>query len=279
MLAKAKYWWFRFRSWWNWYRGASTRYDVHSPGMSRFIESVWQARKDQELELAVLHFRRSYRRNNRWVPTPQLGAASKIRPRKQRRLSELVQHSAIAPAEGQLLASIARYSQAATILELGTNAGISGAYLALSRPEAILYTVEGNPDLAKLARQGFDQLGLTDRVRVYQGLFGEQLPSLLPQLSTIDLLFIDGDHRYQSSLDYVRACLPLASPSSIIILADIHWSAEMVQAWDEIRQWPQVSTSIDTYHFGILFFDPTLRTAPPISLIKTRYKPWRVGFF
>ncbi|MEM7575209.1 MAG: class I SAM-dependent methyltransferase [Bacteroidota bacterium] len=279
MLSKAKYWWFRGWSWWRWYRSASTPYDVHSPGLSRFIDQAWRHRSDADLESLVLYFRRSYRHAHQWIETPQLGAASKVKARQRRRLSELVRHSAIAAAEGHFLARMVRYTKAQTILELGTNAGISGAYLALADESARLHSLEGNPDLAMLARRGFTHLGLNDRVQVHIGRFSDRLPEVLTQLSTIDLLFIDGDHRYQPTLDYVRACLPLARENSLFIIADIHWSPGMEAAWEEIRNWPAVTCSLDTYHFGILFFDPALKAAPSISLIRTRFKPWRLGFF
>ena len=45
----------------------------------------------------------------------------------------------------------------------------------------------------------------------------------------------------------------------ILIIADIHWSKEMQQAWDTIKNHYQVTLSIDIYQMGIVFFNPEIR--------------------
>lgn len=40
----------------------------------------------------------------------------------------------------------------------------------------------------------------------------------------------------------------------MIVLDDIHWSAEMEAAWETIKQHPQVRMSIDLFFIGIVFF-------------------------
>jgi hypothetical protein len=44
----------------------------------------------------------------------------------------------------------------------------------------------------------------------------------------------------------------------IIILDDIHWSKEMNQAWNELKNHPSVSLSIDLFEGGILFLNQKL---------------------
>ena len=39
-----------------------------------------------------------------------------------------------------------------------------------------------------------------------------------------------------------------------MIFDDIYWSAEMTAAWDEIASHEDVSVSIDTYQWGLVFF-------------------------
>jgi hypothetical protein len=52
----------------------------------------------------------------------------------------------------------------------------------------------------------------------------------------------------------------------------------MEHAWEALKQLPEVTTSIDVYHFGLLFFRPGINKVHS-SLIRTRFKPWRLGFF
>jgi hypothetical protein len=48
--------------------------------------------------------------------------------------------------------------------------------------------------------------------------------------------------------------LPYLKPTSIVAIADIHWSREMNRAWEEIKMNPAVSLSMDFYECGILIF-------------------------
>ncbi|WP_020567508.1 O-methyltransferase [Neolewinella persica] len=98
--------------------------------------------------------------------------------------------------------------------------------------------------------------------------------SLVP----LDLFFLDGDHREQPTLDYVNQLLPRTTENSVFVIADIHWSPGMERAWEALKQLPEVTASVDVYHFGLLFFKPGVNKVH-ISLIRTRFKPWRIGFF
>ena len=102
--------------------------------------------------------------------------------------------------------------------------------------------------------------------------------SSLRSLST-DFLFIDGDHRAGRAEQYFEWSLPKIHAKSVIVLADIHWSKEMEGFWEKIRKHPQVKLSIDLLQLGVLFFDDAIREEQHLSLLKWRWKPWRLGFF
>jgi hypothetical protein len=68
------------------------------------------------------------------------------------------------------------------------------------------------------------------------------------------LLFIDGNHRKDATIRYVKQAMPKTHNDSIIVLDDIHWSEEMDEAWEEIKKLTEVKVSIDLFQFGILFF-------------------------
>ncbi|MEM6878879.1 MAG: class I SAM-dependent methyltransferase [Bacteroidota bacterium] len=275
----AKYWMFRMSAYWRYFKRAKTRYDLHSPSMVDFERSVLRGKFDSALESLVLDFRRWYAGREEWIDIPALGAGSWVKSEKKRQLKEIVYNSAIDSKEGQLLARLARYTQSKTIVELGTNGGVSTAYLAYGQPQARVITVEGNVQLAHSTRESLHQHHLTDRVELLVGTFSEQLPNLLSKIDQIDLLFIDGDHRYAATLDYVRMCLPKVSRQTVFVIADIRWSAGMEKAWLELQSLPEVCASMATYHFGFLFFNEDMRDLPPLDYIRARYKPWRMGFW
>lgn len=285
---KVKYWAHRIGSAWRYYRGAKTKYDLHSPSLVAFQQKVLQTRTDTQLEALVQDFRRWYAQQDQWIDTTALGAGSWVRNMPRRRLNELVLHSAISSSSGQLLARLANFIGAETIIELGTNGGISTVYLAYGRPSAQMISIEGNEQLAHSTRESLRkwssnakarQATPTREITILTGTFADQLPSLVKAQERIDLVFIDGDHRYAATLDYVRTCLPKATKHSVFVIADIRWSKGMERAWNELQSWPEVCATVATYHFGFLFFNEDMRGLPPLDLIGARWKPWRLGFW
>ncbi len=286
-MDRFSYWWFRGYSFLRWYYGAKTRFDVHTPFLAAFLVEVVEDRRYFHAFGLVEQLRRYWKKQSGTVPTLSLGAPSKLSQRAQRPVKKLVAQSAIPPACGALLFRAALWTQKRLhdassqpcILELGTNAGISTLYLHYANRNAQLHTIEGNPAVAALASQTFQVARCSQHLQQHTGLFESVLPSLLSTFEGIDLLFIDGDHTYQGTLSYLGACLPKAMPNSLFIVADIHWSEEMEQAWEAAKQLPAVTASLDMYHFGLLFFQTGLSADLHYSYVATKWKPWRLGFF
>ena len=59
-----------------------------------------------------------------------------------------------------LLSNMAAEFGKPLIIELGTSFGISTMYLAASCPDATVYTIEGCPATAEIARENFTEAGL-----------------------------------------------------------------------------------------------------------------------
>ncbi len=83
--------------------------------------------------------------------------------------------------------------------------------------------------------------------------FNPQLTTVNPKLST-DLIYFDGNHQKEATLKYFKVLLSMGHNESVFIFDDIHWSRGMEEAWEEIKQYPEVSVSIDTFFWGIVFF-------------------------
>ncbi|MEI2748358.1 MAG: hypothetical protein V9E88_06345 [Ferruginibacter sp.] len=62
----------------------------------------------------------------------------------------------------------------------------------------------------------------------------------------------------QPSIIFI-SCWAKSNASSVFIFDDIHWSAEMEEAWEEIRKHPAVTLSIDLFFIGLVFFDPSIK--------------------
>lgn len=155
--------------------------------------------------------------------------------------------------QNELLFRIARYFAPGNILELGTAFGLSSAALSLACPEARITTLEGCEKKSAIARADFDKMGLKN-IDIVVGNFAETLPQTLSESQQLGLVFFDGNHREEATLDYFNRCLAHASSQSVFVFDDIHWSKGMERAWEAIRKNPQVSLTFDLYQYGLVFF-------------------------
>lgn len=155
-----------------------------------------------------------------------------------------------------LLFRIVQLMKPKQILELGTSLGLTTAYLAKGNPDAVVLTIEGSPGTLAVAQENWKKLGI-DSIEGHCGNIDEILPELLKKSEGPDMVFFDGNHRYEATINYFELCLAAASGSSstCFVFDDIHWSAGMNKAWQEIKRHPRVSHTIDLFAIGLVFFD------------------------
>ena len=175
----------------------------------------------------------------------------------QRRLSAIAHHAAKPPRLAQLLFRLVNHFQPATILELGTSLGLTTAYLAAPNSRSQVITFEGCPNTAAVARETFTRLRLRN-IELVEGNLDQTLPATLAGLpKPVDFVFFDGNHRYEPTLRYFEQCLANAHENSVFVLDDIHWSAEMEQAWEAVKAHPAVTVTVDLFYVGLVFFRKT----------------------
>ena len=120
-----------------------------------------------------------------------------------------------------------------TILELGTCCGFSSSYMSFFAPNSKIYTIEGSPNIAEIAKENHRFFGLSN-VSVFVGRFDIVLPKLLEEISPIDFAFVDGHHDREATLSYFKQILPFMAKGGVMLFDDITWSEGMKEAWREI---------------------------------------------
>jgi len=262
----------------SWYYRAITIYDVHQPFLYSFVSKVLEDRRNF-YPFAEIETKRSFLlQSPNSIQVTDHGAGSLVDNTRQRKVAQITKSSAVSPFFGRVLFKTAVLMDSKQMLELGTSLGISTLYLAGSSRKSQVHTMEGCPETAKVAARNLKQW-LGTRVYLTEGTFDEQLPEVLAKLPFLDLAFIDGNHQKEATLRYFEACLPKIHSNSVLIFDDIHWSAEMMEAWDTVRQHPQVRLSIDLFYCGMIFFKEEISTPQHVSLIRQRFKPWHLGIF
>ncbi|MCB0430030.1 MAG: class I SAM-dependent methyltransferase [Flavobacteriales bacterium] len=221
--------------------------------MFQFIENVLANNEQYYAFREIEEARRRLKYDNRKIKVTDFGAGSTGGMGPERAVHQILTHSAMPARWGRLLFRMSNYFAPSTILELGTSLGMGTSYLAKGNPGARVITLEGCKQTAAIARENLHALNLDNVVEVVTGEFDAGLPIALKNLRTLDMVFIDGNHRYEPTLAYFKACLPYAHEKTVFLFHDIHWSAEMEKAWEEVCKYPGVTVSIDLFHLGVVF--------------------------
>ena len=172
------------------------------------------------------------------------------------KLSSIAQHSLATPAVASMYARIVKYLKAETIIELGTSLGVTTLYLAL-RQEAHVTTLEGNKAVADIAQTNFEFFDKRN-ISIIHGNIDQTLKEAMFNMRRVDFALVDANHRYEPTMRYFDLISKRVKEKSIVVIDDIHHSAEMNKAWNEIRKNELVYGSIDLFRCGILFFEPSL---------------------
>lgn len=160
----------------------------------------------------------------------------------------------IVGASAPWLMLLVRACRPLRVLELGTNVGISSAYIAaaleLNGSDGRLLSLDASRYRQRQAAGVQQSLGL-DRVDFIPGLFTETLDLALQRLGQVDLAFIDGHHQYQPTLDYFERILKHATPDTVFVFDDISWSDGMRKAWAEIESDPRLGLVVNLGRIGV----------------------------
>jgi len=225
---------------------------VHSPFVYTFIKEVLNKKNSPIAFDSIEAHRKFLERNKQKIEVWDRGAGSRKTDQKFRSIQSIAMAALKPKKYSKLLYKIVAYYKPAHILEMGTSLGITTCYMALGNKNAQVVTLEGAPNVAMIAQETFSLLGF-EHIQIMQGDFNDTLPKYINTMDKIGLVYIDGNHRYAPTMQYFNSLLEKSVEETILIFDDIHWSAEMEQAWEEIKAHPAVTLTIDLFFIGIVF--------------------------
>jgi predicted O-methyltransferase YrrM len=270
--------WFRLKSFLRFYKEACTVYNIQSAFLYDFVNNVLDTSREYYVFKSLETLRKIMRKSGEMIPSEDYGAGSAYGTINQTiPLDKIVRTAVSNPHKCRKLFNLVNFTQAKKILELGTSAGLSSAYLAAADSNAEVLTLEGNRNLADVASRYHAKAGLNN-IRVLPGRFEKNLNLALQSLGSVDIAYLDGNHRYDSTVQYFQEILRYCHPNSVMVVDDIYWSAEMTKAWQWIKNAPEVSLTVDVFNMGFVFLNPAL-SKENICLIPYIYKPWKIGLF
>lgn len=183
---------------------------------------------------------------------------------EKRKVSEIAQNAGSPKKWCAFFYFLTKFSEAENILEIGTNLGISGQYFlsALPSGKSNFTTLEGAPGLCKLASKRFGELEDDSDFDVVQGMYDSTLPKIVDTEQKFDIVFFDGNHKYQPTIDYFELLKGSYSKQAILVFDDIHWNTGMEKAWEYLKNEPGAYCSVEFFKLGIILFDPEKKDLP-----------------
>lgn len=230
---------------------SSNEHGVHSPFVFDLVTKCFYDRKPKPDYDTLKSFRKSLLQNRDDIEVKDFGAGSKVFKSSKRQIAKIAKTAGINPKRAKLLFKIVQYFKPKSILELGTSLGLASSALSIGGPFSRIVTLEGCPQTAKTAQQQFEKFGLSN-IETVIGEFENGLSEL--KNANFDMVYFDGNHQKEATLNYFELLLPTINNNSLWIFDDIHWSAEMEEAWQIIKKNPKVTVTIDTFQWGLVFF-------------------------
>lgn len=256
------------------YHKADTKYQVHSPFVFDFALNVLEDDREFYSFTSVEHLRNILERNSTKVQTTDFGAGSASGNHKDKTIGSIAKSAASKKWQCQTLFRLVNFYKPKTMLEMGTSLGISTIYQASAAQNSKFISLEGDPQIAKLANYHLEEMKIKN-VDLRVGKFEDTMHLALNNLGKLDYVFVDGNHRLKPTLDYFESLLEFAHNETVFVFDDIHWSDEMESAWEKIKVHPRVTISIDLFHMGIIFIRKEKKVKEHYVLCPLSWKPWK----
>lgn len=255
---------YRLRSWLKfhltaWNTGGE---GVHSPYLFEWVRMVMSDKHSFYGWSAIEECRRDMMRDDRELRFVDYGSGANGAKGKEsiRRVCDIARGSLTKRRYAQMLSRLVNWlggqfrdrDKGLTIVEFGTSLGITTSYLAMVDHRDRVVTCEGCESVADIARTNWSHLGLQN-IDCRVGEIGKSV--LIDDIERIDIAYLDADHTYASTRDFFNMLALKAHEKTVIVVDDIHHSAEMERAWKEICADERVSSTMDLYQMGMVFFD------------------------
>ena len=226
---------------------------VHSPFVFNLLTKCFYDRKKKPEYVILKKYRKSLLENKNTIEVTDFGAGSKIFKSNTRQISKIAKTAGITLRRAELLFRIVQYFQPKHILEIGTSLGLATSALSLGNKNTKIITLEGCQNTMSVAQNQLKKIN-SNNIEFKVAEFDTYLKNSNLKSQIFDLIYFDGNHQKQATLDYFESLLPTITNDTVWIFDDIHWSLEMQEAWKIIQNHPKVTVTIDTYQWGFVFF-------------------------
>ena len=232
---------------------SKNQHGVHSPFVFDLVTKCFYDKKNYPEYEVLKSYRKSLLANKTIIEVTDFGAGSRVFKSNQRKISAIAKNAGISSKRAELLFRITNYFQPECSLEIGTSLGLATSALSLGNPNSKIITLEGCPQTMAIAKNQC-QLQNLNNVEFVNTKFEDFLTTDNRQPTTYNFIYFDGNHSKKATLEYFDLLLPTTTNDSVWIFDDIHWSKDMEEAWESIKNHSKVTVTIDTFQWGLVFF-------------------------
>lgn len=231
---------------------STNRHGVHSPFVFNLVEECFNTKTNKKLTLQWNVFNHYLKSSRKKISVIDFGAGSKVFTSNTRKVKQIAKIAGISKKRAQLLIRLTSYFKPLNILEIGTSLGLSTYAIHLGNPQAKITSLEGCKNTAQIPIDYFNEYAFNN-INIIVGDFKNTIKSVTSN-NLYDFIFFDGNHTKQATLNYFETALNCIHNDTVFVFDDIHWSLEMEQAWETIKEHPKVTVTIDTFQWGFVFF-------------------------
>ena len=236
---------------------------IHSPYLFEWVRMVMSDTHSYYVWEEIEHLRENMLQDERVIDFVDYGSGKvKGENRKgkdERRVRDIAKNSLASRKYAQMLSRLVNWlgekyegKEGLVIVELGTSLGITTAYLATMDRRNKVLTFEGCEAVAEVAKENWKELNISN-IECVVGEIDER--ALDERLEHVDMAFIDANHTYEYTCRYFDVLAEKVHEKSVVIVDDIHHSEEMEDAWKRICADERVTSTMDLYQMGLVFFD------------------------
>lgn len=123
--------------------------------------------------------------------------------------------ASVSPAVGAQLAVLTAATAARSIVEIGTGAGVSGLWMLRGAPQAVLTSIDNEPEHLAAARRSFSEAKIpSTKARFITGRASDVLPRM--NEGAYDIVLVDADP--ENVIEHVEHGLRLARTGGIVVV-------------------------------------------------------------
>ena len=247
---------------------------IHSPYLFEWVRMVMADDNSYYAWAQIEEIREQLLRDEREVTFVDYGSgralSSSPADANKRLVKDIAKGSLAQKKYAQMLARLVRWLGSANpqylskrkedrglnIVELGTSLGVTTAYLATMNKGDKVLTFEGCNAVAEIAKENWKMLDINNiECRVGEVTEESLRLAVVDLQGGLDVAFIDANHTYEGTKSYFNVLAEKVHEKTVIVVDDIHYNQAMEKAWMEICADERVTSTMDLYQMGMVFFD------------------------